>query len=123
AEQLIDRDTERLARNVIERVLDAGDGKNDRGASGSAVTSAAPQHFIKRADVHRVLTNEARFEMQNGLLEGETRCSPGGVAFACADDPLIGINAHKRPHAATTVRLVAANHTCLYICNLHDEPF
>src|SRR5690606_25392288 len=122
AKQLVNRHAERLAYDVVQRVFDAGDGKDDRRVGCAAIAPAAPQNLVQRTNFHRVLPDQARFEMQNRFFGRKARSRRASrVALTGSDDALVRINADEGPDAAAAVRFISPDHARLHIGNLHKK--
>ena len=107
AEQPPDRHAERLAENIPERDVDGADGGDAHaaprqlrhgvaGARGAVVAHAVVEHLPDDADVGRVAADQLRADLvvqhvdQRAIAAG----AAGGVlAFAPADQPVIGLDA------------------------------
>jgi hypothetical protein len=88
AEQLVDRDVERLALDVPEGDVDGGDG---RGGDVAGREEAASEHLLPEAlDLERVLADEERLEVLDGA--GDGKLAAGEAAFADAPDALVGVH-------------------------------
>ena len=71
AKQFVHGHAECLSSDVIESVLDAGQGKDERSIAGAAVASPPTKCLVYGARVHGVLTNELWSNGKDGLFGGK----------------------------------------------------
>jgi hypothetical protein len=99
AEQLVDRHAERLALDVPERLVDAGDRTHqDRAAS---VEIAAVHRLPEVVDARRVLPDQLAGELLHGCLDGARAAFDDRLAPAA--DAFVGLDLQEHPPRSDAV--------------------
>ncbi len=119
AKQPVHGHAQRLPGDVVQRIVDARQGKDEWCIGRTGVAPEPAHRLIDRPHVEGVLADQPTLHEQDGMFETKPGANAGRVALAGADDPLVGIDAHKGPDAAPAVTLVASDDAGLYVGDFH----
>ena len=120
AEQLVDRHAQRLAHDVMQSVIDAGEGEDQRRVARAAITPSPAQLLIDEVDVEWVFADDQVAQSQDGGFGGEAgESGTARVALARAGDAFVGVDADEGPNAAAAIGFLPADDTSLHVGDFH----